>query len=111
MITGQGENDMKFWKRLASAVLAASMVIALGACSGGASDGGASDSAELKKVTFVLDWTPNTNHTGVYAAIENGYYEEEGLEVEIIQPPEDGALAAVGTGHRSLAWIFRNPWQ
>ena len=70
---------MKFWKKLASAVLAASMVIALGACSGGDSDGGTSDSAELKKVTFVLDWTPNTNHTGVYAAIENGYYQEAGL--------------------------------
>ena len=107
MITGQGENDMKFWKKLASAALAASMVIALGACSGGDSDGGASDAAELKKVTFVLDWTPNTNHTGVYAAIENGYYQEAGLEVEIIQPPEDGALAAVGTGHAQFGVDFQ----
>ena len=27
---------------------------------------------ESKKVTFVLDWTPNTNHTGVYVAVEKG---------------------------------------
>ena len=35
---------------------------------------------ELTPITFSLDWTPNTNHTGVYAAKALGYYEEEGLE-------------------------------
>ena len=45
-------------------------------------------SKELKKVTVVLDWVPNTNHTGLYVAKDNGYYREEGLEVEIIQPTE-----------------------
>lgn len=38
------------------------------------------------KITVVLDWTPNTNHTGLYIAEELGYYEEEGLDVTIIQP-------------------------
>ena len=28
----------------------------------------------LKKVTVVLDWTPNTNHTGLYVAKEKGFY-------------------------------------
>ena len=41
----------------------------------------------LEKITFVLDWTPNTNHTGLYVAQELGYFEEAGLEVEIVQPP------------------------
>lgn len=41
---------------------------------------------EKEKITVVLDWTPNTNHTGLYAAKDMGYYEEEGLEVTIIQP-------------------------
>ena len=27
----------------------------------------------LQDVTMVLDWTPNTNHTGLYVALENGY--------------------------------------
>ena len=31
---------------------------------------------ELTKVTFCLDWTPNTNHTGIYAAKALGYYED-----------------------------------
>ena len=53
---------------------------------------------ELTKVTFVLDWTPNTNHTGIYVAQANGYYEEAGLEVEIVQPPEGGAELLVAAG-------------
>lgn len=45
---------------------------------------------ELKKVTILLDWVPNTNHTGIYVARDKGYYETEGLNVEIIQPSEGG---------------------
>ncbi|XMB85282.1 ABC transporter substrate-binding protein [Mycoplasmatota bacterium WC44] len=43
-------------------------------------------SKESEKITVVLDWTPNTNHTGLYVALENGYFEEYNLDVEIIQP-------------------------
>lgn len=48
-------------------------------------------SQELEKVTMVLDWTPNTNHTGLYVAQAEGYFEEEGLDVEITLPGESGA--------------------
>ena len=51
---------------------------------------------ENEKITFCLDWTPNTNHTGLYVALAKGYYEDAGLDVEIVQPPENGAaLVAV----------------
>ncbi|CUX30802.1 ABC transporter substrate-binding protein [Clostridium sp. C105KSO13] len=53
-------------------------------------------SSDLQKITFVLDWVPNTNHTGIYVAKEKGYFEDEGLDVEIVQPPEDGAEMLVG---------------
>lgn len=43
----------------------------------------------LQKVRVVLDWTPNTNHTGIYVAQELGYYKDKGLEVEILQPGEN----------------------
>jgi len=49
-------------------------------------------------IRVVLDWTPNTNHTGLYVAREKGWFAEEGLTVEIIQPPEEGALILVGSG-------------
>ncbi|MCL2082744.1 MAG: ABC transporter substrate-binding protein [Oscillospiraceae bacterium] len=53
---------------------------------------------ELQGVTLLLDWTPNTNHTGIYAAQELGYLREEGISLEIVQPPEDGTLALVAAG-------------
>ncbi|MEI6222717.1 MAG: ABC transporter substrate-binding protein [bacterium] len=43
----------------------------------------------LQKVTILLDWFPNTNHTGIYVAKEKGYYKQQGLDVEIIQPGEN----------------------
>jgi ABC-type nitrate/sulfonate/bicarbonate transport system substrate-binding protein len=49
-------------------------------------------------IRVVLDWTPNTNHTGLYVAQEKGWFAEEGLTVEITQPPEEGALLLVGSG-------------
>lgn len=60
--------------------------------------GDSSKGDELEKVTMVLDWTPNTNHTGLYVALENGYYKEEGLDVEIVQPSDGGATTLVATG-------------
>src|SRR6478672_5656716 len=53
---------------------------------------------ELKKVTVVLDWTPNTNHTGLYVAKEKGYFKEQGLDVEIIQPGQTGADQLIASG-------------
>ncbi len=55
-------------------------------------------SEPLQKITFVLEWAPNTNHTGVYVAQEKGYYRELGLNVEIVAPPENGASALVASG-------------
>ena len=52
----------------------------------------------LTEVTFVLDWTPNTNHTGVYVADALGYYKEQGLKVNVVQPPESGTTALVASG-------------
>ncbi len=62
---------------------------------------------ELTKVTVVLDWVPNTNHTGLYLAKDLGYYGEAGLDVEIIQPPEDGAVALVSSGKADFGISFQ----
>lgn len=56
------------------------------------------DAEDLTKVQVVLDWTPNTNHTGLYVAQQKGYFEDAGLEVEIILPGETGAEQLVATG-------------
>jgi ABC-type nitrate/sulfonate/bicarbonate transport system substrate-binding protein len=61
----------------------------------------------LTTVRFVLDWTPNTNHTGVYVADALGWYREAGLHVEIVSPPEDGALALIGAGKAEVGVDFQ----
>lgn len=61
-------------------------------------DGAQEPSAELEKVTVVLDWVPNTNHTGLYVAKDLGFYEEAGLDVEIIQPAEGGSASLIAAG-------------
>lgn len=73
----------------------------------GAKEGGSS-TGEKKKITFVLDWTPNTNHTGVYVAQEKGYFDEAGLEVEIVQPPEGGAEVLVASGKAQFGVSFQD---
>lgn len=63
---------------------------------------------ELEEINFILDWTPNTNHTGIYVALEKGYYEDEGLAVKMVQPPEGGAETIVGTGYGDFGVSFQD---
>lgn len=42
---------------------------------------------EPEQVTVLLDWTPNTNYSGIYAAMEEGYYDEFDLNVDVIEAP------------------------
>ena len=69
---------------------------------------GDKDIKDLEKVTFVLDWTPNTNHTGIYVAQEKGYFEAAGIGVEIVQPPEDGAEVLVASGKAQFGVSFQD---
>jgi len=63
------------------------------------------DPARLEKVTILLDWTPNTNYSGLYAAIDQGYYREENLEVEIIQAPGSVvSMVAAGQAHFGISY-------
>lgn len=98
------------WRHRISAIVTA-LILCL-CMSGCGSDGSGSDSentsGDLKKVTFVLDWTPNTNHTGIYVAQAKGYFEKAGLEVEIVQPPDDGAEAMVGSGKAQFGVSFQD---
>ncbi|MBR6442135.1 MAG: ABC transporter substrate-binding protein [Clostridia bacterium] len=61
------------------------------------------ETENLKPIVFCLDWTPNTNHTGLYAAQALGYYREAGLDVQIVQPPEDGATLMCAAGQAQFA--------
>ncbi len=66
------------------------------------------DSNEQVKIDLVLDWTPNTNHTGLYVAQSKGFFEEQGIEIVIMQPPEGGAEAIVGGGGAEFGIGFQD---
>ena len=61
----------------------------------------------LRKITVLLDWIPNTNHTGMYVAKEKGYYTEEGLSVDIIQPSEGGSAALIAAGQAEFGISYQ----
>lgn len=97
----------KFIKKAVAGICAASLVFSLAACS--ANTDSKEDASKATRnentvdITVCLDWTPNTNHTGMYVALANGYYDEAGLEVEIVQPPESGAVQACSAGQAQFA--------
>ncbi|NLJ31334.1 MAG: ABC transporter substrate-binding protein [Clostridiales bacterium] len=103
-------------KKWISAALAAVLAVSLAGCAGNAAAASSgtsqaaqsSASAAKEKITFVLDWTPNTNHTGLYVAQSKGYFAAQGLDVELVQPPEDGATALVGSGKAQLGIDFQD---
>lgn len=66
------------------------------------------DTSDLKDIDFILDWVPNTNHTGLYVALEKGYFEEAGLDVTIRRPPEGSGTELVGTGGAQFGIDFQD---
>ena len=65
------------------------------------------DEEELTQVTLMLDWVPNTNHTGIFVTEANGYFEDAGLDVRIIQPGEVYPEAAVIGGSADFGISFQ----
>ena len=117
----------KTGKMILAAALAAVTAFSLAACGGsgsghdapadggsdasaqnGSEDAGAAERGDLTEITFALDWTPNTNHTGVYAAEALGYFEEAGLDVTIVQPAENTAELMVGSNAAQFGVSFQD---
>ena len=93
-------------KKLVSMVLLCALALCLAAC-GGESAGGSESGTALKEITVVLDYVPNTNHTGLYVALENGYFAEQGLNVTIEEPGDNAnslTLVANGTGEFGIGY-------
>ncbi|GIP41284.1 ABC transporter substrate-binding protein [Paenibacillus sp. J31TS4] len=91
-----------------TALLLASLLVLLAACgskdnsASGASGAQAGDGGKKTPVKVVLDWSPNTNHTGLYAAQSLGYFAENGLDVQIVQPGAAGSEAMVASGEAAF---------
>jgi NitT/TauT family transport system substrate-binding protein len=98
------------WHLLAT-LLAALMLAVAAACGGDDDDGeaaGETTGGQKDKVTLQLKWVTQAQFAGYYAALEKGYYDEEGLDVTIkvggpdITPEQ---VVASGGAHFGLNWL------
>ena len=90
-------------KRILSILLAC--VLLLCGCSTNNNNG---NSNKLKELDVVLDWYPNALHAFMYVAIEKGYYEEEGLKVNIQFPSNSNdAISLVAAGQADIGLYYQ----
>ncbi len=99
----------KTWKVFLTLVTALVAVVLVACGQGTASKD--NKEAELKKIDFILDWTPNTNHTGLYVAKEKGYFKEAGVDVDLKLPPEESSSDLVINGKAPLQCISKTTWR
>ena len=64
--------------------------------------------SELKKVDFLLDWVPNTNHTGLFVAKEKGYFAEEGIDLDIKQPANESTSDLIINNKAPMGVYFQD---
>lgn len=88
----------RLWRTAAAFVALVSLVLA-SACSSGS--GGSDD-----EITVQLDWTPNTNHIGIYVALANGWYEEAGVRVKILPYTDVNPDTIVANGNADVGISF-----
>ncbi len=69
-------------------MLACLWLPALAGCGGSAATGSSASTGgqSLRKVTLVLDFTPNAVHAGIYRALAAGYYRAEGIDLRVVIP-------------------------
>ena len=70
-------------------------------------EGEEQEEMELKEVTLVLDYVPNTNHTGFYVAEKLGYFKEQGLDVEIVEPGDNDSTTLCAAGKAEFAITYQ----
>jgi ABC-type nitrate/sulfonate/bicarbonate transport system substrate-binding protein len=89
-------------RKILAGLLPCALLFAFAGCGGEADVGdgtnGAARDAEPTEVALVLDYLPNTNHTGFYFARDKGYYAEAGLDVDIIEPADNAVTTLIATG-------------
>lgn len=90
-------------KRIISFILVCAMLLC--GCSANPNQ---ENNSELKELDVVLDWYPNALHAFLYVAIENGYYEEEGLKVNIRFPSNaNDAISLVAAGQADIGLYYQ----
>lgn len=87
---------MKPIRLLLSGLLA--LPVALAGCATGADSDQTSSGQAGDEVSIGLDWTPNTNHTGIYVAQQKGYYADAGIDLNVLGYSQAGVESVMGSG-------------
>ena len=102
----------RFSARIASAAVLALAVLALVACGGSDNNGSTSTSAggskALTKVKLQLQWFTQAQFAGYFAALQQGYYKDAGLDVQILEGGTDivpQTVLAQGHADYAIAWV------
>lgn len=92
-------------KKFLALILSGIMMFSVAACSSGQTAENENTAGELQDFDIVLDWYPNAVHSFIYVAMEKGYYEEEGLNVNVQFPSNTNdaiSLTAAGQADAGL---------
>jgi ABC-type nitrate/sulfonate/bicarbonate transport system substrate-binding protein len=101
-ITGISHKLGKQIRTILAAMTIAIGSFALTACANSAATTAASDANS--DISFMLDWTPNTNHVGLYVAQQLGYFKDAGVNVKILPTAQAGAETSVENGVASVGF-------
>ncbi|HEY2875286.1 MAG TPA: ABC transporter substrate-binding protein [Reyranella sp.] len=101
----------RFAKRLAGVAVLALSVLAMAACGGNdnsSTSTAASGGKSLTKVKLQLQWFTQAQFAGYFAALQQGYYKDAGLDVQIIEGGTDivpQTVLAQGHADYAIAWV------
>jgi ABC-type nitrate/sulfonate/bicarbonate transport system substrate-binding protein len=84
------------------------LTLVLAACGQGGSAGSAPPGPERTPIRVALDWTPNTNHTGLFVAQQEGWFEQAGLDVQFVPYNNTPPDTLVGSGAAEFGISFQD---
>ncbi|MEV0948206.1 ABC transporter substrate-binding protein [Rhodococcus sp. NPDC049939] len=70
--------------------------------------GCASNTQSGNTIRFALDWTPNTNHTGLFVALQEGYFQDAGLDVQVLPYNDTSPDTLVDSGNAEFGVSFQS---
>jgi ABC-type nitrate/sulfonate/bicarbonate transport system substrate-binding protein len=85
------------------------LTLLLAACGGGG--GAAAPAGPAPAPTTIrvsLDWTPNTNHTGLFVAQQEGWFQQAGLDVQFLPYNNTPPDTLVGNGAAEFGISFQD---
>ena len=68
-----------------------------------------SNEQELIDISLALDWYPNSNHAGIYYGIDNGYFEENDINVNVYTPSDPASILQTVASGRDEFGISYQP--